>query len=139
LTDNLIRQSLTTVPSFGRNRIFNRFPRCISNKYIFTKRKKEPVKKLSEIKSVLHAHADELRDRFKVKSLSVFGSYARNEQTERSDVDVLVEYIEPISLFWLVDTELYLDDLLGVKVDLIMKRSIRPEIREDVLREAVAV
>jgi predicted nucleotidyltransferase len=97
------------------------------------------VKKLSEIKSVLHAHADELRDRFKVKSLSVFGSYARNEQTERSDVDVLVEYIEPISLFWLVDTELYLDDLLGVKVDLIMKRSIRPEIREDVLREAVAV
>lgn len=97
------------------------------------------MKTLAQIQMVLRAHSDVLRNKFKVKSLFVFGSYVRHEQTELSDVDLLVEYTEPISLFWLVDTELYLGDLLGVKVDLVMKRSVRPEIRESVLKEAIVV
>jgi uncharacterized protein len=97
------------------------------------------MKTLTEIQSLLRSHSADLRSKFKVKSLFIFGSYVRNEQTELSDVDVLIEYTEPISLFWLVDTELYLSDLLGIKVDLIMKHSVRPEIKASVLREAVVV
>jgi uncharacterized protein len=97
------------------------------------------MKTLHEIQQILHDQMGELRNRYKVQSLSIFGSYVRNEQTERSDVDLLVEYWEPVSLFDVVDTELYLSDLLGMKVDLILKRSIHSEIREAVLREAVPV
>jgi predicted nucleotidyltransferase len=97
------------------------------------------MKTFNEIQTILHAHMGELRKRYKVRSLSIFGSYARNEQTDRSDVDLLVEYGEAVSLFDVVDMEFYLSDLLGVKVDLILKRSIHSEIRDAVLREAVPV
>lgn len=97
------------------------------------------MKTLTEIKTLLHAHAEELRRRFKVEKLFIYGSYARGEQTDRSDVDILVEYCEPVSLFDVVDTELYLTDVLGVKVDLVIKRSVHWAIRDKVEREAVAV
>ena len=97
------------------------------------------MKTLEEIRTILHAHDGELRDRYKVQGLSVFGSYVRNEQTEQSDVDLLVEYSEPVSLFDVIDTELFIGDLLGIKVDLILKRSIHSEIREAVLKEAVPI
>jgi predicted nucleotidyltransferase len=97
------------------------------------------MKDLHFIIEIIRKNADVLRNRFKVKSLAVFGSYARNEQAEGSDIDMLVEYSEPVSLFFLVDTELFLGDILGAKVDLVMKRSIRPEIRQSVLQEAVSI
>lgn len=97
------------------------------------------MRNLKEIQDILRENFHDFRQRFGVRSLSIFGSYVRNEQTEKSDVDILVEYDSPISLFELMDTELYLGDLLSTKVDLILKRSIRHEIRENVLREAVAV
>jgi predicted nucleotidyltransferase len=80
-----------------------------------------------------------LHDRYRVHPLSIFGSYVRNEQTDNSDVDVLVEYSEPVSLFDVVDSELYLSDILGIKVDLVLKRCIHSEIRETVLKEAMPV
>jgi predicted nucleotidyltransferase len=97
------------------------------------------MRTLADIQQVLHARSAELRDRFKVKSLALFGSYARNEQTNDSDLDILVEYFAPVTLFDVVDTELFLGDVLGMKVDLILKKSVHPEIRESVLREAVPV
>ncbi len=74
------------------------------------------MKTLDEIKEVLKKHKDELRRLFGVKEIGIFGSYAREEQTELSDVDILVEFEREIG--WeIVDLKDYLEKLLGVKVD----------------------
>jgi uncharacterized protein len=97
------------------------------------------MKTLSEITKIAQTKAQELRDRFKVAKLYVYGSYARGEQTEESDLDMLVEYAEAVNLFDVIDTEHYLSDLCGVKVDLVLKRSVHRAIRDKVEREAVEV
>jgi predicted nucleotidyltransferase len=97
------------------------------------------MKTLSEIKSVLHAHADELRGRYGITSLAVFGSVARGEAADGSDVDILAEVERPIGLIALVGAENYLTELVGMKVDLVLKRSVRSELRERIIGEAVAV
>ena len=80
-----------------------------------------------------------LRKKYGVKSLGIFGSYVRGEQRSGSDLDVLVELEQPLSLLKLVNLENYLSDLLGVKVDLVPKADIRPELRSIILSEAVNV
>ncbi len=77
--------------------------------------------------------------RYHVRSLEVFGSYARKEQQENSDLDLLVTFDEPPSLLKFIKIESHLSDLLGIKVDLVMKDALKPRIGEQVLREAVAV
>ena len=90
-----------------------------------------------DIIEILKRHQKDLSARFKVKEIGVFGSYIRGEQKEKSDVDVLVEFEEPVSLLWVVKVENYLTELLGKKVDLIPKRDVRPELKEQILIEAV--
>jgi len=96
--------------------------------------------KRDEALRILARCRDELERKHSVKSLALFGSVARNEATERSDVDVLVEFDGPIDLFDLVGLQLHLQDVLGVpKVDVVMRDSIYPEIREHILSGAVDV
>ncbi len=74
-----------------------------------------------------------------VKSLAVFGSVARDEATERSDIDILVEY-EPeahVGLFEFVRLQRYLSELLGGQVDLATQEALRQEMRSEILQEAV--
>ena len=97
------------------------------------------MKTLSEIQHILHDHSSELRDRYGLMNLAVFGSVVRGEARENSDVDILTEVERPIGLIALVGAENYLSDLLGVKVDLVLKRSVRRELREQIFNEAVAV
>lgn len=78
----------------------------------------------------------ELTRRYKVKSLGVFGSYVRNEQRRRSDLDILVEFEDDaLSLLKFIEVQNYLSDLLGVKVDLVEKGGLKPSIRQRVLQE----
>lgn len=77
--------------------------------------------------------------RFRLRSLDVFGSYVRGEQRAESDLDVLVEFEEVPGLFDFVRLKDALTQLLGVKVDLVMKDALRPRLRQQVLREAVRV
>lgn len=84
-------------------------------------------------------HKEELRKKFKVKEIGIFGSYVRHEQNRKSDVDVLVTFYETIDLFTFVELENYLSDILGVKVDLVMKEGIKPRLKERILSEAVYV
>jgi predicted nucleotidyltransferase len=90
---------------------------------------------------VLKEHRHELAERFGVKSLALFGSVVRDESTDRSDVDLLVEFDDrPMTLFHLAQLQQHLEDLLGVeRVDLVMRDSIYPALRENILREAVDV
>ena len=76
---------------------------------------------------------------FGVKSLSVFGSVARDEAAEGSDVDILVEYEDgnPSGLFAFITLMNRLEDLLGCKVDLVMSDALRKELREQILKEAI--
>jgi hypothetical protein len=74
-----------------------------------------------------------------VKSLALFGSAVRGEAREDSDVDLLVEFQRPVGLFEFIDLKGYLEDLLGCRVDLGTSASLRPQLRDAVLREAVYV
>lgn len=89
--------------------------------------------------AVLRQRMPELAERHKVKSLGVFGSYVRNEQKKGSDLDVLVEFYETVSLFDYIDLKNYLSDLLGVKVDLVMKEALKPHIGKHILREVINI
>lgn len=95
------------------------------------------MKTLEEIKQWLAQHKSTLQERYKVKELGIFGSYVRQEQTETSDVDVLVEFFETPSLLKFVNLENYLSDHLGVKVDLVHKSGLKPRIGERILAEVI--
>jgi predicted nucleotidyltransferase len=88
----------------------------------------------------LRADEPNLRARFGVRSLALFGSVARNESKEGSDVDLLVEFDRAISLFDLVAVQQYLERLLDAgRVDVTVRESIYPALRENILGEAVHV
>lgn len=100
---------------------------------------RENQKDLPRFLALLQQHKCLLQERYKVKALGVFGSFVRNEQQEGSDLDVLVEFEEVPSLFQFLQLEYYLSDLLGIKVDLVMKDALRPIIGRQILNEVVAV
>jgi len=96
--------------------------------------------KRDEVLRILRTHDDELRRDYYVTSLALFGSVARNEAGSSSDVDLLVEFDRPVGYFHLIKTQLHPQKLLGVaKVDLILRRAIHPELRDDILGEAIDV
>jgi len=88
---------------------------------------------------ILEAHRQELRDRFSVKSLRLFGSVARDEASEQSDVDVLVDFDETPSLFGFLRLQGYLRDLLGTKVDLVTESGLKERARPYVEKDAINV
>lgn len=76
-----------------------------------------------------------LRDRFKVRKIGVFGSFARGEQEATSDIDILVDFRKPVSLIDFVALERHLSEILGRKVDLVMRSALKPRIGKHILRE----
>jgi len=95
--------------------------------------------KLESLLKILHQQIPDLAERYSVETLEVFGSYVRDEQKQDSDLDVLVTFKEDPSLLTYIAIENYLSDLLGVKVDLVMKDSLKPKIGEQILSEAIPV
>ena len=97
------------------------------------------MKKIEEIKSKLESLKPTLKERFQVETIGVFGSFARGEQTAKSDIDVLVEFSQPntIDLFDYIDLEEYLTRKLGIKVDLVTKDALKPMIKDQILKETI--
>lgn len=91
-----------------------------------------------EVLAALRAHQAEIAT-FGVRSLAVFGSVARDEAGPASDVDVLVEFEPPATFDRYMGLKLYLEDLLGVRVDVVTPRGLKPRLRPVVEREAVFV
>lgn len=89
----------------------------------------EVLGRISEVKAELA--------RFHVRSLSVFGSVARDEATDESDVDLLVEFERPVGLIEFVRLRRYLESVLGRRVDLATSAALRDEMRPRILAEAV--
>ncbi|HGJ66440.1 TPA: nucleotidyltransferase, partial [bacterium] len=90
-----------------------------------------------EIKQVLSQNKEQLLRDYRVKEIGIFGSFVRNEQKRNSDLDILVEFEEPIGLFKFMDLEEYLKKLLGIKVDLVSKKALKPYIGKYILEEVV--
>lgn len=78
-----------------------------------------------------------LQENYKVTELGIFGSYVRGEQTEKSDVDVLIDYEKAPTLSKLVELRSYLNELMGMKVDVVAKKGLKLRIRERVSSEVV--
>lgn len=97
------------------------------------------LKSLDEIKAILLECKHELEQKFQVKSLSLFGSYIRGQQNEESDLDILIEFSNPVSLLHIVTVENYLSDLLEIPVDVILERSLRKELKSAILKETIPV
>jgi len=104
-----------------------------------TETKRELTGQVAEYATVLRQHLPELRERYGVASLGIFGSYLRGEENEASDLDVLVEFSRTPDLFEFVALKLDLADLLSVDVDLVMKDALKPRISQGILSEVVAV
>ena len=84
--------------------------------------------KRDDVLWVLRANQERLRSEHGVKSLALFGSIARDEASDNSDIDLLVEFDLDIGLLHLVGTAQHLEQLLGVpKVDLVLRRAVLPE------------
>ena len=91
---------------------------------------------------VLHAlkeHKPTLAERFGVTDLALFGSFARNQETEESDLDILVNFDGPATSKAFFGVQFYIEDLLGCRVDLVTQKALRAELRPQIEREAVHV
>ena len=97
------------------------------------------MKTKEEILKILRDELPYLREKFNVKSIGLFGSYARGEQKDKSDVDILVEFSKPIGFFKFMELEEYLSKRLGVKVDLVTPDALKPMIKPQIMREVVYV
>jgi len=95
------------------------------------------MKTLTEIRNILDAHREDLQQQYHVRIVGMFGSYVRGEQKKRSDLDLIAEFDQPISLLGLVGVEIYLSKILKTKVDLIPKEDLRPELKDSILKEAL--
>jgi predicted nucleotidyltransferase len=92
------------------------------------------MKTLEEIKATLRRHKPLLREKFKVNQIGVFGSYAKGEESQASDVDILVEFNQPIG--WeFVDLKEFLEEILGQGVDLVTVKALRASLRGNILKE----
>ena len=95
------------------------------------------MKTLDEIKQILVEHRIDISDRFGVAQIAIFGSYTKGKQKRRSDLDVLVNFRPNYKTFDnYMDLKFHLEDLLGVRIDLVIKESLKEELKDSVLAEA---
>lgn len=95
------------------------------------------MKTKEEILKLLKSKLPHLKEKFNVKSVGLFGSYVRGEQTEESDIDMLVEFEEPVGFFKFIELEDYLSEKLGAKVDLVTPDALKPLIKPYIMKETV--
>jgi len=94
--------------------------------------------KKAEIIELLRKHMPEIKRKYPVKSLALFGSYAREEGSPKSDVDILVEFSEPVGIEY-VDLILELESIQSKPVDLVIKRNLYPKVVPFVERDMIAI
>jgi len=96
------------------------------------------MKTLKEIEAILKQHGQELEERYKVKKIGIFGSYVRGEQQEGSDIDIIVEFKEPVG-FLFIHLADFLEEILGAKVDLVTPDAIKPNRRRYIMEDLTYV
>jgi predicted nucleotidyltransferase len=96
--------------------------------------------KRAQVLQILRDNEVALRGEYFVRSLALFGSVARDGARSGSDVDLLVDFDRPVGYFHVFKTEDFLEKCLGTaKVDLVSRRTVIPELRDRIYREAIDV
>ena len=93
------------------------------------------MKTLEEIRNLLLRHKEQLRKEYGVKEIGIFGSYIRGEQDKSSDLDILIEFEKPIGFVKFLKLENSLSALIGIKVELVTKKALKPYIGQRILQE----
>jgi len=93
---------------------------------------------LQQALTILENHHHQIKI-LSVKSLSIFGSVARNEATENSDIDFVVEFEGATTFDKYMDLKIFLEDTLQIEVDLATWRSLKPQIKTNISKEAIRV
>ena len=97
------------------------------------------MKNLNEIVETIRHLKNDIKQRYKAEIAGIFGSFVREEQKDTSDVDILIRFDENATLFDFVGLSLFLEEKLGIKVDIVPEDSIRPELQERVKKEVVKI
>jgi len=97
------------------------------------------MKKIEAIKEIIRSNRELLKERYKIKKLGIFGSYAHGKSRQNSDIDILVEFSESPDFFEFVRLEEFLAKLLHIKVDLVTRKALRPFIKNNILRETIFI
>jgi predicted nucleotidyltransferase len=95
--------------------------------------------RLQRFIEILREQRPKLAEQYNVATLEIFGSHVRHEENKDSDLDILVTFTKAPSLLKFIRLENQLSDLLGIRVDLVMKDSLKPAIGKNILREVVPV
>ena len=94
---------------------------------------------IKQVKDTLNSNRDYIQKTYHVVNIGIFGSVARGENTEKSDVDVLVKFSKPIGFFEFIKLEDYLTKIIGQKVDLVTQNALKPLIKEEILNQTIYV
>jgi predicted nucleotidyltransferase len=100
---------------------------------------KEVCINVNQIRLLIQERKNEIKEKFKAEVIGIFGSYARGEEKEESDIDFLVRFEEGATLFDLGKLGDYLENLFGVPVDVVSERALHPLMKDEVLKEMVPV
>jgi predicted nucleotidyltransferase len=93
------------------------------------------MKTFKEIEKIIQKNKKELKEKYGLKEIGIFGSYVKGEQDENSDVDMLVEVERPMGFVKFIKLENHLSQILGIKVDLVTKKALKPYIGRRILQE----
>lgn len=96
-------------------------------------------KKLNKIIEKIKDLEKDIKKEYRAEIIGIFGSYARGEEKKGSDIDILVRFENGATLFDFVGLANFLEEKLGVKVDVVSERALRPELKEDILKEVVEI
>ena len=97
------------------------------------------MKTLEKIKEIISKNKKILENRYKVKVMGIFGSYAKEASRKKSDIDILVEFSESPDFFEFIRLEGFLNKLLGIKIDLVTAGALKPLIKNEILRETIYI
>lgn len=96
---------------------------------------------IEDIKQIIKEHKDKIEKKYNVKEIGVFGSVVHGEQTENSDIDILVEFDEKAitGFFEFIELEDYLKKIINCEVDLVTKTALKPRIGKRILQELIII
>ena len=97
------------------------------------------MKSLEKLKAELNTIKPELKQRYKVETIAIFGSYSRGGQTKKSDLDLLVSFSEPIGIYKFAEVEEFISNKLRVKIDLVQKGALLPMIKDQIMDETILI
>ncbi len=93
------------------------------------------MKTFDELKELLQIHKETFREQYGLKEIGIFGSYVRGDQGAESDLDILIELEKPIGFVKFMKLERALSELLGIRVEMVTKKALKPYIGKRILQE----